>query len=291
MAMQDVLIYSLTAGSAGCAAALAYPPLLKLLDRAAGGIGQFQQAQVERTVQALDEMFMEVTSRRLQFAYGLGPLVAGLIAWVVSAKLWLALGVVAGGYAASGLWVSQIRAARRRQFRAQLVDALFVFSSSLRAGLSLTQAFEVVQAEMSPPASQEFGLMLRAHRLGVPLEEALHGMQSRMASEELQLFITAIEVTRETGGDVTGIVTQLITTIREKRKLYDKVSTLTLQGRLQAYIMSFLPLGFALAIRGFNDAYFRPLVEEPVGRTVITIAAALWIVGMILLFRVSKIDV
>jgi tight adherence protein B len=291
MMTQDVLIYSLTATSAGCAAALAYPPLLKLMDRAAGGLGTFQQAQVERTVQALDEMFMEVTSRRLQLACGLGPLVLGLLAGMIANNLWLGLGVAAAGFVMGNLWVSQIRAARRRQFRAQLVDALFVFSSSLRAGLSLTQAFEVVQSEMSPPASQEFGLMLRAHRLGVPLEEALHGMQQRMASEELQLFITAIEVTRETGGDVTGIVTQLITTIREKRKLYDKVSTLTLQGRLQAYIMSFLPIGFALAIRGFNDAYFRPLVEEPVGRMIITIAAALWIVGMILLFRVSKIEV
>ena len=286
----ELLIYGLTVGSAGCAAVVAYPLLTRAWVRAAGRVETYQQGRVERTTKVLEEIFVEVPPTWLKVAYGVGPIVAGLVAFLLTNQWWIALIGVIGGLLLPDGWVRWKRGARQRAFQAQLIDALFIFSSSLRAGLSLTQSFEQLETEMPPPTSQEFGLMMKAHRLGFTIDEALQRLNQRMPSEELNLVTTAVLVSRETGGDITGIITQLVGTIRERKKLTSKVSTLTLQGRLQAYIMSALPLLFVAFIRSFNPHYFDLLLENPTGKTCVIAACGLWIVSMFLLFKFSKVE-
>ena len=289
--MSELAIYVLTMGSVGGLAAAVYPLVTQVLTHSASRIEQFQQVKVEKAAKALDDIFVEVKPRWLKFTYGLGPLTAGLVMFILTDRALLGLLGAVLGIVLPDLWVRQTRAMRRRKFKAQLVDALFILSSSLRAGLSLAQAFEQLESEMSPPASQEFGLMMKAHRLGRTLEEALQRLNERMPSEELDLMTTALMVARETGGDVTGIINQLIGTIRERKKLNEKVTTLTLQGRLQAYIMSAVPVAFFFLVRTFNPRYFSLLLEAEPGKTILAIAGGLWLVGMFLLFRFSRAEV
>ena len=287
----ELLIYTLTIAAAGCAAVIVYPLVTRAWNQTAGRIEEYQQVKYEKAAKELDELFVEAPPKWLKVAYGVGPLSAALLAYLVTNNIVIALGAGVVGRILPDLWVRQARAARKRKFESQLVDALFILSSSLRAGLSMTQAFEQLESEMSPPASQEFGLMMKAHRLGLTLEESLQRLNERMPGDELNLITTAVLVARDTGGDITTIISQLITTIRERKKLSDKVVTLTLQGRLQAYLMSALPILFAIFIRSFNPHYFDQLLENDTGRMILMTAAALWVMGMILLIRLSKVDI
>lgn len=291
MMQPELVIYGLALGSAGTAALALSPLVTRLYDRTAGKVERYQQAKVEKATKALDEIFVDVKPRWLKMAYGLGPAAASVAAFLVTESVPLACVGAVAGLILPDVWVRQTRARRKRRFQAQIVDALFILSSSLRAGLSLTQAFEVLEAEMPPPASQEFGLVIKAHRLGRGFEEALQSLNERMPCGELNLITTAILVARETGGDITAIIGQLITTIREKKKLNDKVMTLTMQGRLQAYIMSFLPILFAVFVRTFNPHYFDVLLGDPTGSLLLMAAGGLWAVGMVLLLKLSKVDV
>ncbi len=291
MMVDEALIYGFAVSGAGCAAVAAYPLVARVWTRVAGGIEQYQQGKVEQTAKELDDLFVDVRPRWLKIAYGVGPLSAGLLAFVMSNNVWFALLGIAIGALLPDFLVKRARATRKQHFEAQLVDALFILSSSLRAGLSMAQAFEQLEAEMGPPASQEFGLMMKAHRLGLTLEESLQRLNGRMPCDELNLITTAVLVARETGGDITGIITQLISTIRERKKLKDKVLTLTLQGRLQAYVMSGLPLVFAAFIHQVNPHYFDRLFETSIGNMLLGAAVGLWVVGMVLLIRFSKVDV
>ena len=133
--------------------------------------------------------------------------------------------------------------------------------------------------------------MVKAHRLGRTFEESLQSLGERMPSEEISLITTALFVGRDTGGDVTTIIAQLVTTIREKKKLLDKTNTLTLQGRMQAYIMSALPVGFAAVIRTFNPHFFDPLVGTSLGKSLIVLAVMLWLGGMIILIKMCKVEI
>ena len=101
---------------------------------------------------------------------------------------------------------------------------------------------------------------------------------------------TAMLVARETGGDVTRLINQVVTTIREKKKLTEQVQTLTLQGKLQAYVMSALPIAFAVGVRMFNPKYYDTFLEDPLGRVLLMATGGLWVVGVVLLMRMSKVD-
>lgn len=291
MMMQEFFIYSLTMGSVGCAAVLAYPVFSRLWVGAAAQMEQYHQRRAEKVAKLLDEIFVDVRPTWFKVAYGVIPLVSGVGLFLLFNNLLLAGAGAVLGFVVPDLLVRFARARRKRKFQSQLVDALFILSSSLRAGLSLTQAFEQLEAEMPPPASQEFSLVMKAYRLGCAFEDAIQGLNNRMPCDELNLITTAVVVARETGGNITGILGQLVTTIREKKKLKEKVQTLTVQGQLQAYIMSALPLLFASVIRLSNPGYFKTLLEEPVGHMALGVAVALWLVGIVLVIKVSRVEV
>ena len=291
LTLQEGAIYLATMSAAISAALSGYSLIDRVVDWLAERMSRHAQAKAELTAKALDEMFMNVRPTWLKALYGVGPVAAGAGTFAVTHQALPALVASAAGAIIPDLWVKEALKRRRKQFRAQLVDALFVLSSSLKAGLSLTQAFEQLESEMNPPASQEFGLMIKAHRLGLSLEESLNNLNKRMACEEMELITTAILVARETGGDLTTILSQLITTIRDRKKLHDKVSTMTLMGRVQGYIIGALPVAFALFVRMSNPQHFQVLFDYPEGRRMLAIAAVLWGVGLLLVRKLSKVRV
>lgn len=288
---QVLAIYGYAFGSAGCAAVAAYPAVSRFWMKLANRVEGYEHEKMSQTTRALEDIFIEVKPMWLQAIYGLGPLAVGIGIFLVFNNFWLGLAGAVLGRIVPSLGFRFVKMIRKQRFEAQLVDALFILSSSLKAGLSLTQAFEVVESEMPAPASQEFGLVTKANRLGRTFEDSLQGLNQRMGSEELNLLTTALLVARETGGNVTTIIDRLIIAIRERKKLQEKVKTLTLQGRVQAYIMSVLPVAFVIFTRTVSTGYFETLLQDSVGSMLLTVAGVLWVVGMVLLIRMSRVEV
>ena len=191
MDLQEALIYGLTMGSAGCGAVMLYPAARRASSPLLNRDKQFQQAKAEQASRQLDDIFVDMKPRWLQAAYGVAPVLAGLLVFSMTDNLFLAVGGAVLGALIPDLWLRQTKARRKQKFQSQLVDVLFVLSSSLRAGFSLQQAFEQIEVEMDPPASQEFGLIMKANRLVRTLEECLRGLQQRMTNTDLDLVVTA----------------------------------------------------------------------------------------------------
>jgi tight adherence protein B len=286
----ELLFVASVIGSIGCTVFVAYPLVVGGGRDAAARLERYQLMKASRTAKIFDDMFLEVKPAWVAMGYWVTPLAGALIAYFATGNMLVA--AAAGGAATliPGLWLKYARAQRQRAFSNQLVDMLFMLSSSLRAGLSLMQAFEVLETELGVPASQEIGLMMKAHRVGLSFDEALQGMNRRMGSDELNLIVTAILLARSTGGDVTKVIGQLITTIRDKKRINEKVISLTLQGKLQGILMSILPVFFAMSVRSMNPRYFDIMFTDPLGKTLLITAAMLWIVGMLLMFRFSKVE-
>ncbi|MFQ5680489.1 MAG: type II secretion system F family protein [Candidatus Omnitrophota bacterium] len=205
-----------------------------------------------------------------------------------------ALGLVVGCAIAAVLpkiAIAQLEAKHKREFTGQLVDALMILSSSLKAGLSLVQAIEELVKEMSGSISREFSLVLRENRMGISLEQALNHLRQRVGAEELDLVVTAIMVARETGGDLTQTFSRLTTTIREKDKLVGRVKSLCTQAKLQGAIMGFLPIGFSIAVYSLNPGYFNIMIREPVGQGLLAYAVASEVIGIYLIRKLSRVDI
>lgn len=262
----------------------AYPSLEQILRT-------WQRRRLDKITPELDRMFIDIPYRKLLLMDIGFPLAAGLLVFSLTKTPWMGLVAAFAGLAISNLILRQLEVARRAKFASQLVDGLMLLSGSLNVGLSLLQSFEALVEEMPAPISQEFGLVVRENRMGIPLEECLHKLKQRMKCEELTLIITAVLVARETGGEITKVFSSLVLSIRERNRLLSRVKALCVQGKLQGRIMMFLPILFGYAACKINPEFFNTLVNTSQGRMLLGYAVVSDIIGTILIMRMSRIEI
>lgn len=250
---------------------------------------RLQSKKVERAHRQLEDIFVNVDRAKLFFYYTLSPVLCGVLSFLVFNNLVIGFLGAGLGLGLPTLIINRLKEMRRQKFQKQLVDALQVLSSSLRSGLSFSQALEVLVEDTPPPLSDEFSLVLRENRMGVSLEEGLSRLAKRMPLEELDLMINSILVSQETGGNLTRVFDRLATTIRDSQKLKENIKTLTLQGRMQGIIMSVLPLVFIWWTTTVNKHHFDIMLSSDIGRMLLLVAVVLQIVGMVLIHRFSKL--
>jgi tight adherence protein B len=243
-------------------------------------------ADVVRTTRELDKFFLRIKpSTLLIICLVLGALLGILTgSWVFAITIAL-VGLVAPKIALA-IW-KEIRSA---QVDAQLMDGLILISNSLKSGLDIASGIERVASTMKPPISEEFGLVLNAYRLGTPLESALMSMTDRIKSRMLETAIYAINIQRETGGNLIKTFDQLVITIREEDKLQKKVQALTSQGRMQTYFLACFPWVMAGLFYAITPEIMRPAITNPIGQIVIVFLVIWEVIGIILTKRIVTVE-
>lgn len=183
----------------------------------------------------------------------------------------------------------------RRYVRAlddQLVDGLTMVANALRSGLSLVQSLDLVVKEMPQPISQEFGLMLKEHRMGARLEEALERMAQRLdLCQDLGIAVEAVLVLRETGGNLSETFDTIVYTIRERKRVEGKIRTMTAQGVAQGVILISMPFVLAYLLYLMNPDYMRPMFTTVVGWILIILMCLLLTAGALMIRKIIKIEV
>ena len=225
-----------------------------------------------------------------------------MIAWAIAALFALSFGGIAWYFASdikikSGWQNGQSPLARwldnrrRTKFNLQLPEALATMSNALRAGFSISQAFDSVVEMGDKPMCEEFQILQQQLRIGMSFEEALDSMSQRVGSDDLTLVTTAILISRKTGGNVTEIFDKISETIRGRLKIERKVRTLTAQGRMQGIIVSAMPFLLGLAMTILKPAMMLPFLCSVKG--VISVAAVIVLItlGWMMIRKIIKIDV
>ena len=195
------------------------------------------------------------------------------------------------GFFGPRIYVNMRRNGRLNQFNDQLGDAIMQMSNGLRAGYSVLQAMESVASELPPPISQEFRRVVQEMQLGLGMEQALANMLRRIDSDDLDLMITAVNVQREVGGNLADILDVISFTIRERVRIKGEVRTLTSQGRMSGYVISFLPIGLGLLLMVLNRDYIMLLFQETCGWIMLAIAAILISSGAFAISKITDIEV
>ncbi|MBN2104604.1 type II secretion system F family protein [bacterium] len=181
------------------------------------------------------------------------------------------------------------RAKRLKAFIRAFPDSIDMMASAIRAGHAFNQAMQLVGNEAPDPVGIEFKRTYEQYNLGLNLKDVLLEMTDRVNSLDLKLFVTAILLQKETGGNLTEILDKISYTIRERFKLIGQIKTFTAQGRMSAIILGALPLVFVLFISGLNPDYLTPLFHDKLGHYFILIAVFLQIFGFIVIQKIVKI--
>jgi tight adherence protein B len=185
------------------------------------------------------------------------------------------------------------RAKRKRfeKFAGQLVDSLTVLSNSLRAGLNIVQAIEVLESEQEPPISQEFGLVLREIKLGVPVADALKNLTKRIPNDDLLLMVASTNIVLGMGGNLREIFDSMADVIRERSKIEMKTKALTSQGKLQGLIVGLLPTALGVLMFIMDPPMMARMVTTTTGNLAIAAMFTMQIIGYLLIKRITTIEV
>ena len=218
----------------------------------------------------------------------------GFLAWLVGGRSpisFLIGGVV--GYILPGLYVSRQQRRRLNRFNDQLSDMINLMVNGLRAGYSTMQAMEAVSKELPSPISDEFRRVVQEMQIGLPMETALENLLRRIPSDDLDFMVTAINVQREVGGNLSEILDTISFTIRERVRIKGEIRTLTAQVRTSGTVLSLIPVFLVLTLWFLNPEYLLSL-QEGGPYCVIGVAVAVLIMitsGYLIMMKIADIEV
>lgn len=252
---------------------------------------RYRQVYTQETGIKLSELFLFIDPAQLWLASLVCAALGGVLAWTLAGS-WLA-GLLAGGLATRlpGILVETLRRRRLLRFERQLPAALMSLAGGLSAGASLAVALKHIVEQSEAPLSQEFGLMLREQRLGVPFAVALDHLHERVPSEATVLVTAALRVAAQTGGNLAEALERIADTLRDRLLLQGKIRALTAQGRMQAWIVGALPMLLALVLNRLEPEAMAVLWSTPMGWAVLAVVLLLETTGVMMIRRIVNIDI
>ena len=250
---------------------------------------EISEAQAQQTVGQVDRFLDDKEVQRMYRLFLVFPIGLGLAAAFFLRPDQKLIGVVFGviiGFILPRMYVGHMIRVRKEKFNDQLMDTIMIMSSSFRGGLSLVQAIESVVDEMSQPTKGEFGVVLGENKMGVGLDESLNRLYKRMPSPAMQQMVTAVLLARETGGNLPAIFARIVTSTRERNKIEKDLQTLTVQGKIQAVVMTGLPVFFFFTVSASNPHFFDIMLNSPVGKQLLIACVVLWLLGAASIWRI-----
>ena len=204
----------------------------------------------------------------------------------------VAIGAVIGFFLPR-FYVKRQQSIRLVKFNDQLSDMLNLMVNGLRAGYSTMQALEAVSRELPSPISDEFRRVVQEMQIGIPMEAALENLLRRIPSEDLDFVVTAINVQREVGGNLSEILDTISFTIRERVRIKGEIRVMTANVRTSGTVLSLIPVFLTLALWFVSPEYIGSFFARgPIcGWTAVGVIVGMIAAGYFVMMKIADIEV
>jgi tight adherence protein B len=228
----------------------------------------------------IDQAGLDLTPERLLVIMGGFSLTAGALCAVIWRSPMITL-IAAAMAALCPLFFVEFRRRRRlEKLRTQMPDAFDLMARVVRAGQTMSQAQLAIADEFQAPIAAEFSLCFEQQNLGLPPEIALRDLARRTGLLEMKIFVTALLVQQQAGGNLAELLEKLAGVVRERFVTRGKILALTAEGRLQGLVLLCLPTGLFLIMLMMNREFTGVLLNYPnllMGVLGCQVVGALWI--------------
>lgn len=264
--------------------------------RTASEVPLFDRLLLDRDIteillQRLQRAGVQMTPGAFLLRVAIAALVGVMAGRMVAAHVvTAAVGGVLGG-AMPFVWLRMREAKRLAAFQEQLPEAIDMLVSAMGAGYSFQAAMKFIGEETSAPLGPEFARFYEEQRLGMEVRTALLQLQERVDSLDLRMFVTAVIIQRETGGNLAEVLAKISGVMRERAAIKGEIMTLTAESKLSARILSALPFVVFAAISVLNPGFLKPMLEMPSAPWIFTGAALSVAAGYWMMMRIADIDV
>ena len=228
--------------------------------------------------------------RSTEVVLGCAGLALGMLvlAALLGLPLGLALLVAAAAVALVQVVLSWRRAHRARQLEQQLPDALSLVARSMQAGHAFSSALQIAAQESPAPMGSELRSVFSEIQYGESANEALGHWAERVAGQDVRIFVIAVRIQSETGGNLAELLHQTAALIRERQKLRGVVRVLSAEGRISALVLTLLPFVLGSLLTALNPAFMSQLWTDPMGLRLLTLALALMGVGTLWMWQMVR---
>jgi tight adherence protein B len=187
------------------------------------------------------------------------------------------------------LHISKRRKKRFAKFEEYFPEAIDILGRAIRAGHAFSTGLEVVAEEANAPVSEEFRQVYEEQKFGLPLPESLLSLADRIAILDVRIFVTAVMIQRESGGNLAEILDNLAYVIRERFKFRRQLRVHTAHGKMTGYVLAIAPIIAGMGMYILNPDYMGVLFTEPGGRLMLVVAVTLQLFGFLVIRRLVQI--
>lgn len=180
---------------------------------------------------------------------------------------------------------------RLDNFQAQLPESIDMLVNAMKSGYSLQAAIKFAGEESPDPLGPEFARVYDEQRLGMEMRGALLSLQERVSILDCRMFVTALLLQRETGGNLAEVLTNLATLMRERVGLRGQIDALTAEPKMSAVVLGLMPVALFLIVASINRDYMAPLWTTPGGRLLSLYALVSIVLGYLVMKKIGKIDI
>jgi len=229
-------------------------------------------------------------ARFLGVAFAIAFFSALIVGAVLGSILMGVLAGAIGGYVPFFM-LNNKKAKRQKLIAQQIPEALDFLSRILKAGHSLSTGLQMMSQELPQPIAAEFGRCYDQHSLGQPLEDCLRDMAARIDSTDFAFFVTAVLIQRQTGGDLSEVLSNISGMIRQRVRLQQHVKAKTAEGRFTGYILVAFPAVMFVVAYVMNPDYANVLLHTSTGLMLLGIAFGLQMAGLFAIRKITTVRV
>jgi tight adherence protein B len=186
------------------------------------------------------------------------------------------------------LVVALKRQRRLLRFEEQFPDAIDLLARAVRAGHAFTTGLDLIAAEMPAPLSEEFQRTYEEQNMGLPLRDALENLTRRMPLTDVRIFVTALVIQKESGGNLAEILDNIASVIRDRFKLMRQVRVHTAQGRVSLYVLTAVGPLMCIVLYVTSPEYVSTLFTDPLGIRFIITAVVLQVIGYFVIRKITQ---
>lgn len=233
----------------------------------------------------------KLTITLLLMSFGLGGLIFLLLWPNIIAGILFSTSIIIAGWSLPLLIVKSMYSSRCSKFVGQMVDGLTIMANGISAGSNPQESMKRVVEIMKNPMRYEFNKVLAQMQVGDSFENALNDLGTRIPRPDVQMFVTSINILKETGGNLAETFQTIVSTIRERQKIEKKIEAMTAQGLMQGIIVTMIPFVLCIVFFVVDPAFISPMFNTTLGWVMLAMMLGLQIIGGVIIKKVVTIKV
>jgi tight adherence protein B len=228
---------------------------------------------------------LDITTRTFWFMSLIFGIVLLVVPVIFGLPIYVALGLAFVGFLGLPRWfLGFLRKRRQNKFLNDFADAIDVMVRALKAGLPVSESMKIIASESGPPVGPEFLEVVEGQRIGISIDQGIERMVERIPLSEVNFLAIVMTIQSKTGGNLSEALANLSRVLRDRKKMKQKIRSVSQEAKSSAAIIGSLPFIIAGALTVLNPNYLTPMFETSLGN-ILLVGSGTWMTMGVLIMR------